>query len=89
MKKVVLVFSMIIIIFIPISNALRMALLSLFFFYIAYDIGIKKNLTLATLVKNPQEPTEQDTINGQTTTFIMFILAISLIIFSIYLFLSH
>lgn len=89
MKKVVLVFSMIIIIFIPISNALRMALLSLLFFYIAYDIGIKKNLTLAILVKNPQEPTEQDTINGQTTAFIMLIIAISLIIFSIYIFLSH
>ncbi|MGX7013149.1 hypothetical protein [Vagococcus silagei] len=42
MKKVVLVFSMIIIIFIPISNALRMAFLSLLFFYLVYDIGIKK-----------------------------------------------
>ena len=59
-------------------------ILSLFLFYASYQIGIKKELSWATLVRNPVNPNETDKNIGKATAIISLI--VEVILFGIAIF---
>lgn len=68
-----------------VPNEYIFIILSLFLFYLSYQMGIKKDLSWATLVNNPTKPSETDKNLGKATAIIIFI--IGLVMFGIAIFL--
>ncbi|OPF86142.1 hypothetical protein BW731_12255 [Vagococcus martis] len=63
-------------------------ILSFILFYISYQLGVKKDLSWANLVRNSDKPNETDKNIGKSTAVIVLIIGLILLCLSIFMLLK-